>query len=1174
MSRNISLLPGIHLKKSTTNLIDKKILQNPNTKLDEILTEDVFMQELKNKNQNLIKYLNKDRLKEIINYIIYMPTVDDPIRGHKLPYICSQILSMDDKNITKYFLKTNTELEQEKFDEAEIININEVKSPENTETVDIFRESITNMNFKYQRKRRQSKILKKKRRKKMNSCDVISKEKYNNENRIELLDYALSFLATEEELNYVLCGYFSAFMKNLINVNQAIITTYMFNERKDILKKMVYHSYRQSISDILLKLMLCEEDKDELNINDFDKARMDILEDSIIKMDLIKDSEQISSIASFVSDIINETEFFEKILENKNIINYLITNKLKNLDITSTEMRNFILVNQRKNFGILIDVIIKWVNTIFDKDLKTPFYSEDGKLNHTLLSEELFKILPQLIEKNFNKKDNKKYKEKSILLSYDDTKLIPLGIYRIKIVELLGNLFPYFKHISKIYDKLLIETKFFENAFNYLFEYEFNNLYQDALLFLFKKFLNDSNHHEILAEHLFKKLDILSIIINNLKDTDDIYDNKVKFKYKSGNFTNHGYLSFLISLSYKINIIIGGEPLKINNTISREGSISFMTRTAPPVEKEEIDAFYGIDANDLYDEVSQDSNEKNKKVNHPIENMEKYFTDDWKNFFNEHIKEKIKLYETKLCKDVKRETIFRNPFMLEDNANDENLYEDVGEEDLLSKEVKEAKRRNSQENFDEINVMNLEKDNKNGNKIRGSMSKKMLIDEVEKEENKKNEDMENKEEDEDVLGKLKKSGFKKGDEDNKNEKKENINSDVDVLRRFDKSCFKKKEDKNDEDNKKENDENEDEDVLGKFKRIRFNNKDEKNVEKNENDENEDEDVLGKLKKVGFKKEEDKSEEKDKKEEDKMNEENEDEDVLAKFKKNSLKKENDNNQENEDEDVLGKFKKNTFKKENDKIEENEDEDILSKFKKDNFKKENENNEENEDEDVLGKFKKDTSKKENDNNEENEDEDVLGKFKKNTSKKENEDEDVLAKFKKNSFKKENNIKEENEDEDILGKFKKNGFKKENDIKEEDKTNEEEEDEDILGNFNKNGFKKENNKNEKNEDEDVLSKFKKRSFKKEDKKKEEEEDEDILSKFNKKNLKKLDNKKDEDDDEDILSKFKKRSFKSDKEEEKNKDKNDIYDDDDNFWEIGENHEAASEYLRRLRKKTFEDL
>ena len=70
MSRNISLLPGIHLKKSTTNLIDKKILQNPNTKLDEILTEDVFMQELKNKNQNLIKYLNKDRLKEIINYII------------------------------------------------------------------------------------------------------------------------------------------------------------------------------------------------------------------------------------------------------------------------------------------------------------------------------------------------------------------------------------------------------------------------------------------------------------------------------------------------------------------------------------------------------------------------------------------------------------------------------------------------------------------------------------------------------------------------------------------------------------------------------------------------------------------------------------------------------------------------------------------------------------------------------------------------------------------------------------------------------------------------------------------------------------------------------------------------------------------------------------------------
>ena len=55
--------------------------------------------------------------------------------------------------------------------------------------------------------------------------------------------------------------------------------------------------------------------------------------------------------------------------------------------------------------------------------------------------------------------------------------------------------------------------------------------------------------------------------------------------YKSGNTTSRGYISFLISLSYKSNKIIGGEPVHINNTLSREGSISFITRTVPFIGK-------------------------------------------------------------------------------------------------------------------------------------------------------------------------------------------------------------------------------------------------------------------------------------------------------------------------------------------------------------------------------------------------------------------------------------------------------------------------------------------------------------------------------------------------------------------------------------------------------------
>ena len=816
MNRNINFLSGIHLKKSKVTLIDTKISQNPDIPLEEILTEDVFLQELKNKNPNLIKYLNKDRIKQMLDYIICEPINDDPIKGHKLPYVCSQIFSTEADNITKYFFKTNKQLEDEeksadneKNKNNEVKNNNEILKAEENKSEDSKtednksegnkteekKEEDNNRRLSFQENSNKRKSKKRRRHKKKSKCyEQLKKENYSFENRIELLDYALNFLAKEDELNYVLCGYFSSLMKNLLNINQPIIISYLFNQRKDILKKMVYHCYRQSISDVLIKIMQYEGEISELNINDYDSERMEILEEAINKIDLKKEEEKLFGVSSFITSMATEINLFEKILENKIIINSLIIDHLKNLDLTKTDFKNFI-INQRNNLPIIIDIIINWVNSINENKMKTPNLN-DNKIQHTLLSEGLFEVLPKLIEVNFNKNKDQTFKEEEMLQSYDDNKLIPLGIFRIKIVELIGNLFIYFRNISNIYDKLLIDTKFFENALEYLFEYEFNNFYQDALLLTFKKFLNESQHHDLLANHIFNQINILNIIETRLKDTDDINDPKVKFKYKSGHFTNHGYIAFLISLSYKINIIIGGDPLKINNTTSREGSISFMTRTAPPVEKEEIDAFYGMDANELYDDVSQDSEEKNK-ANHPIENMEKYLTDKWSEFFYDHIACKIRLYETKLCKDVRRDSVFRNPFLLEDNdAEEKNEKNEDGEEDILSREVKEVKRRLSQEVASEdFNIEDLMKGevltDKNMKGVRASMINKMKVDEV----NESDSESE--------------SSSEKNEDDNKNDNENNKKNDSEN--------DKKVENENDKDKGSDNG-NEDVDIIGMFKK--------------------------------------------------------------------------------------------------------------------------------------------------------------------------------------------------------------------------------------------------------------------------------------------------------------------------------------------------------------------
>ena len=311
------------------------------------------------------------------------------------------------------------------------------------------------------------------------------------------------------------------------------------------------------------------------------------------------------------------------------------------------------------------------------------------KAIHTILSNELFNILVDLIEYNFNK-TNKNTGERHILQCFDEKMLSPLGFYRTKIVELLENLFSYFKNISSLYDKLLIESQFFESAFIYLFEYEFNNLYQDALLSLLKTFLNYSDDHEILAEHLFNKMKLTDIIINGLNDVEikdsDIISDKTKFKYEKGNMTNHGYIAFLISLSYKLNTIVGGVPLKINGTISREGSMTFITRATPFVGKEEIDNFYGMDSNEIYEDVVEENEENKPKFNTPVKSMEKYLNDKWKEFFNENIAGQIKLYESKLYKEdsknKKRTTLFHNPFVVEDSS-------EIRDEKLLRKEEKE-----------------------------------------------------------------------------------------------------------------------------------------------------------------------------------------------------------------------------------------------------------------------------------------------------------------------------------------------------------------------------------------------------------------------------------------------------------------------------------------------------
>ena len=174
----------------SSGIIEKKITENNSIPLEEILSEETVIEELQSGNKILVKYLNKEKVKQMIDYIIKEPPDDTNFeKGHKYPWICCQLFNIENSEILKYFYKTNKELDSE-----------EAEGNENK------------MEIEYDK---------------------------NKENKIELLDYLLTFLTSNSEPNYVLCGYFASLIKTLLNSKSTLIIKYFYKENKDFIKKLI-----------------------------------------------------------------------------------------------------------------------------------------------------------------------------------------------------------------------------------------------------------------------------------------------------------------------------------------------------------------------------------------------------------------------------------------------------------------------------------------------------------------------------------------------------------------------------------------------------------------------------------------------------------------------------------------------------------------------------------------------------------------------------------------------------------------------------------------------------------------------------------------------------------------------------------------------------------------------
>ena len=826
--------------------ITQKLTNNNNPpQLEDLLIEEDIVDELQNKNEKLINYLNKEKIKQMLDYIIKEQNDEDHNKAYKFPFVVSKLFNVEDTNIMKYFFKTDKEIINEKLENDKKFedNKNEInntyfdlyKNEENKENIkdkEINIDDINvisnedednnedNCNYNYdeikkenndnddevnikesndsnknidddivnqdneEENKKENKEKEEEKSNNLNEEDVkkaeqnqeinknekeeeennnicifksshistnnnISKnqryeheikenkneinhkkiEKDNNypEDKIEILDYFLSFLMDDSELNYVLCGYFSSLMTNLLNIDCIKIIKYLFLERKDILKRLVYHSYRKSIAETLCKIIKYEdkfnqqstEQKEEYDEKEYSLIRLDIIKDIFKKIDINMYSENLYSISYIINDLSENKKILEEIVNDKNIIQHLINKQLNNLNLNSNENTQNLLYNKKNNLIIIIDIIINWLNSIKKNDIQIPmvFYEVEEELDregdlvqqtenndtpeihHTILSQALFDVLPDLIKNNYNQNKNNEDIDNNcfIIQSFNDSRIKPFGLHKIKIVEIITCLIPYCKNIPNEYDNLLINSCFFENSINYIFEYEWNNFYQEAIFQFLKKLLiyeKDYPYHEISLNHLFTNINILKEIMTHLTNIKNRANNE-------GN-TGNGSTSLLISLSYLINTIIGGISVDLNKSYTKEGSITFMDR-GNNINNKIMEMVYNMDNKNTI--KNEDKNEDIK----PMECMKKYCNEEWNTFFKDYISNIIKVYEEKLYDNKNTNISFsdsKDDLFAHNNENDKNDNNNE-EEDLLSG----YKSRDEELFEDHTNYKEIDKDN-------------------------------------------------------------------------------------------------------------------------------------------------------------------------------------------------------------------------------------------------------------------------------------------------------------------------------------------------------------------------------------------------------------------------------------------------------------------------------
>ena len=627
-------------KEYKNSSIDEKNILNEK----EIILQNNINNDIKN-NQNE-KIINKEEINE-----------NNDKSGIKVIENKKEIKEQIDENINDKKKDEQNE-KNEKINDIKVVNelkeLNKNKNIEEENLIGKKNEIKIKKNKKYEEEDNIEEKIK-------DEVDSVSLDYFEYNQNNEFLDLLLNFVMDDKpELNYVLSGYFSNVIITLLTKYPTGLLNYLYKVRKDALKKIIYRSHQRVFSIIAIKLLDLEKYDDfkksaeffEKCINYRNKLIGNIIKS--LSLEGFKDESDnlytdynIAAKLEFISQLINE---------NKNVIDYILE---KNdiyghiLNILNSNLKDEKYYNNFSDiyykYYLFIKLLIQLLASLnSSENFKYPeeFYLNRMKKEKSQLNFNDYMIITfgNILKNNFVPK-----KSFQILARKSNTIFEGLGILSIKILELTKEMFSFMRKIPNKLDYILINTNFCQRSFDYFFEYQWNNIYHIKFIELFDIYLKEELEHKQLTKYYFETYKLHEVLLKYLKPSNE----KLKYKYKSGNKTKSGIFPHAINLMYKLQVISGlktiTEEEKTKLNILNLGEFEFL--------KDE-------NSNKTVNRINLSSNigiilKQSKEWNKYIENMISILVKSYEEKLGEE-KKTIKIIKKKKMKDITSEFYDKN----------------------------------------------------------------------------------------------------------------------------------------------------------------------------------------------------------------------------------------------------------------------------------------------------------------------------------------------------------------------------------------------------------------------------------------------------------------------------------------------------------------------------------